>query len=45
MTGWDLDSVKVENLALDPAFADADGPDNNLGTWADNDYRLLTTSP
>ena len=45
MTGWDLASVKVENLAVDPAFADADGPDNDLNTWADNDYRLLSTSP
>lgn len=45
MTGWDLNSVKDGNLALDPAFADPDGPDNSLATWADNDYRLLSGSP
>jgi hypothetical protein len=33
------------NIALDPQFLDADGPDNNPDTFADNDYRLKTTSP
>jgi hypothetical protein len=33
------------NIDLDPLFVDIDGPDNNLLTIADNDYRLLAGSP
>jgi hypothetical protein len=33
------------NLDLDPLFVDIDGPDNNLLTLADNDYRLAAGSP
>ncbi|HTF90181.1 MAG TPA: right-handed parallel beta-helix repeat-containing protein [Planctomycetota bacterium] len=35
----------VGNLALDPLFTDADGPDNNSLTFGDNDYRLAALSP
>jgi predicted outer membrane repeat protein len=28
------------NMRKAPRFVDADGPDNNLSTWQDNDYRL-----
>jgi hypothetical protein len=28
-----------------PLFADLDGPDNNLNTYEDNDYRLVNGSP
>jgi hypothetical protein len=33
------------NLDVDPLFVDIDGPDNNLLTFADNDYRLAAGSP
>jgi hypothetical protein len=33
------------NIALDPRFVDADGPDNDPNTFEDNDYRLVLTSP
>lgn len=33
------------NLDLNPRFMDADGPDNVLTTWIDNDYRLAAVSP
>ncbi len=33
------------NLALDPKFVDPDGPDNDPTTFADNVYRLQTSSP
>jgi predicted outer membrane repeat protein len=33
------------NILADPAFVDADGPDNSAETWADNDYRLQPESP
>jgi hypothetical protein len=33
------------NIALDPQFLDADGPDNNPDTFQDNDYHLKATSP
>ena len=33
------------NIDTDPLFADADGADNDTDTWADNDYRLMLTSP
>jgi hypothetical protein len=33
------------NLAADPQFVDRDGPDNNLSTFGDNDYRLALVSP
>ena len=33
------------NLDVDPAFTDADGPDNNSLTLLDNDYTLSLFSP
>jgi hypothetical protein len=33
------------NIALEPRFADADGPDDYPRTWEDNDYRLAADSP
>jgi hypothetical protein len=33
------------NIAVDPAFVDPDGPDNNPLTFGDNDYRLSLASP
>ncbi len=33
------------NIAEDPRFVDADGPDDDAATWEDNDYRLLLDSP
>jgi len=33
------------NIAVDPGFVDADGPDNDPATFADNDYRLAAGSP
>jgi len=41
--GWA--GAGADNLALDPLFADADGPDNDPDTVADNDYRLTSGSP
>ena len=35
----------VGNLGVDPQFVDADGPDGNPLTFADNDYRIGSTSP
>jgi hypothetical protein len=33
------------NIADDPRFVDPDGPDNNLSTYEDNDFRLWPDSP
>jgi hypothetical protein len=33
------------NIALDPQFLDADGPDDDPETWADNDFHLVRQSP
>ncbi len=33
------------NIDDDPLFVDPDGPDNDPGTWADNDYHLSVGSP
>jgi hypothetical protein len=33
------------NISIDPRFVDPAGPDNNPGTYEDNDYRLLPSSP
>jgi hypothetical protein len=33
------------NIDGDPLFADAEGPDGDPATWADNDYRLTAGSP
>ena len=33
------------NVAEDPQFVDADGPDDNPKTYEDNDYRLAAGSP
>ena len=32
-------------IDADPLFVDPDGPDDDPGTWQDNNYRLLATSP
>jgi len=32
------------NISVDPAFVDADGPDEDPATFDDNDYRLLARS-
>lgn len=42
--GWAGDPKK-RNIADDPKFVDADGPDNNPATYPDNDYRLRADSP
>jgi len=34
-----------DNIALDPLFVDADGPDNQAATYADNDFQLALDSP
>ncbi len=39
--GW----VGAGNIDADPLFVDPDGPDDEPGTWADNDYRVLFGSP
>ncbi len=33
------------NIKLDPRFMDASGPDDDLNTYEDNDYRLAPPSP
>ena len=33
------------NLITDPLFLDPDGPDDDPGTWEDNDYHLASDSP
>ena len=33
------------NIAVDPLFVDADGPDDDPETWQDNDLRLTAESP
>ncbi|MDP2895852.1 MAG: choice-of-anchor Q domain-containing protein [bacterium] len=33
------------NISSDPGFVDPDGPDEDLSTYADNDFRLLSGSP
>ncbi len=33
------------NTSADPLFVDPDGPDDDAGTYADNDYRLAPGSP
>lgn len=35
----------IGNIDADPLFVDADGPDNNPLTFADNDLHLLAASP
>ncbi|MCH7721370.1 MAG: right-handed parallel beta-helix repeat-containing protein [Planctomycetes bacterium] len=42
--GWTGDFGGVGNLGMDPLFADADGPDDTLGT-EDDDLHLLSGSP
>ncbi len=32
------------NINVNPGFVDLDGPDGDLATWMDNDYRLLAGS-
>ncbi len=33
------------NIDVDPLFVDPDGADNDLSSWADNDFRLKAGSP
>ncbi len=40
--GW---SGGETNISADPQFVDADGPDDDPGTYGDNDYRLAAGSP
>lgn len=35
----------IGNTSSDPLFIDADGLDDNLNTWEDNDYHLSSGSP
>jgi hypothetical protein len=35
----------ADDITLPPLFVDVDGPDNDMSTWLDNDYRLLRGSP
>jgi hypothetical protein len=35
----------IGSISTDPRFVDRDGPDNDLATFADNDYRLSLDSP
>jgi len=41
--GWE--GLGEGNIAEDPQFVDADGPDDNLETYEDNDYHLAPDSP
>ena len=43
--GWTGALGGVGNLGGDPRLADPDGPDDNPGTWQDNDFRLAADSP
>jgi hypothetical protein len=40
-----VDTNSGGNVSVDPAFADVDGPDNNIDTMADNDWHLSSSSP
>ncbi len=46
--GWTNDDCPAEypdcNIDTDPLFADADGEDNDLTTWEDNDFHLSKDS-
>jgi hypothetical protein len=42
---WGVGTWGPTNLAVDPLFVDADGPDDRLKTWQDNDYHLSAASP
>jgi parallel beta-helix repeat protein len=35
----------IGNINADPRFVDPDGPDDNPGTWQDNDYHIRLRSP
>ena len=35
----------IGNIEANPIFVDPDGPDNDIFTWEDNDYRLSPGSP
>ncbi len=35
----------IGNIEANPMFVDPDGPDNDIFTWEDNDYRLSPGSP
>jgi predicted outer membrane repeat protein len=43
--GWSGLLGGVGNHGDSPAFVDPNGPDGDPGSWGDNDYRLLLTSP
>ncbi len=38
-------ATSTGNLFVDPVIADFDGPDNDIQTWADNDWHLSIASP
>ncbi|MFC1534682.1 LamG-like jellyroll fold domain-containing protein, partial [Thermodesulfobacteriota bacterium] len=42
---WEVSTFNVGNINADPMFVDADGPDNDPDTWADNNLRLTPASP
>jgi hypothetical protein len=42
---WDGSRPGQDNFSADPQFVDADGPDNDPMTYADNDYRPGDCSP
>jgi len=42
--GWSSVGMNKANINVDPGFLDADGPDNDLLTWADNDLSLRPDS-
>lgn len=44
-TGAEFSPAGSNNLAIDPLLADIDGPDNNIHTMADNDWRLSAATP
>ncbi len=35
----------IQGIHSNPMFVDIDGPDNDLSTWQDNNYRLMGGSP
>ncbi len=42
---WSGQYEGEHNISTDPMFVDADGPDDDPGTWDDNNYRLSGSSP
>lgn len=42
---WEQGNIGEDSVLHDPRFSDADGPDDDPSTPADNDYHLLIESP